>query len=327
VRAGALPGRPLTLAPARGGPRSVFVGPELGIDGAPTPAWRARLDQGGRVDPGTGLPRCVLVHAESGAGLAAALRETGELEAALARNAATQRTVVAGGLGVRWSDAPRVALLIGALHRGGAERVTLELARELPRLGVETHVVACFAPKREAFDAPAGATLLHERPGGDLVARIDAALRAWDADLVHAHLMDADLLRRLRAAGHVVVATIHNERPGWPRGTERLGRGDVDLLLGCSVAVTRGLRAAGIDAPLRTAWNGIARPRAVPPGTRERLRREHGLADDALVVLCVANDRPQKRLHLLAPVLRALERHAPGAAIVHAGSRPSAQLT
>ena len=326
LRAGAQPVRLRALAPARDGVRSVFVGVELDAEGEPAPAWRPLLAAGGRIDAAARLPRCVVVHAESGAGLAAALRATGDLEAALARNAATQRTVVASGLRARWSDAPRVALLIGALHRGGAERVTLDLARELAGLGVEPHLVVCFAPKRESFAAPAGAALLYERPGGELCARVDAALRERDVDLVHAHLMDADPLRRLRAAGHVVVATIHNERPGWPRGTGTLARGDVDLLLGCSLAVTRGLRDAGVGATLRTAWNGIAAPRRARPGARARLRRELGLADDALVVLCVANDRPQKRLHLLAPVLRELERHAPGAAIVQAGARPSAHL-
>ena len=326
LRAGALPERLPALAAAPGRAGSVFVGVEVDDDGAIEPAWCALADAGGRIVAGTPLPRCIAVHAESGAALAAALRESAGLEAALARVGAAQRTVVATGLRARWSDAPRVALLIGTLHRGGAERVLLALAEELPRQGVATRVVACFAPKREAFAAPAGAALLYEGGGGELGGRIDASLRAWGADLVHAHLVDRDLLRRLRAAGHAVVATVHNARPGWPRGTEALAHGDVDLVLGCSVAVTRELHAAGVTAPLRTAWNGIARPRAPAADARTRLRRMLGLGDEALVVACVANDRPQKRLHLLAPVLRALERLRPGAAIVQIGSRPSALL-
>ena len=62
--------------------------------------------------------------------------------------------------------------------------------------------------------------------------------------------------------------------------------------------------------PVRTVWNGIAfdafQPSPAHTLTRARLRRAWSCADDALVLLAVANPRAQKRLHLLPPVLAAV---------------------
>jgi len=222
-----------------------------------------------------------------------------------------------------------VALLIGTLHRGGAERVTLDLAAHLPAQGVATRVFTAFPPKRDTLAAPAGTVHLHESDTGrgDLVDRADGAMRRWGADVVHAHLIDGRVLRGLGARGHAVVTTLHNARAGWPANLEGLERDDVELVLGCSIAVTHDWRAAaGGGVPARTAWNGIAPAQAPASGARASVRRELDIADDALVIVSVANDRPQKRLHLLAPLLVALDRISPGAACIQVGARPDARL-
>lgn len=338
LRAGALPDRlPALPPPPAGRPATTYLGVELDDDGRLAPGWQLLVDDhGGRVAPGAVLPRWVVACVESPAPVADALRRGATLQQALAAGVCG-RAVVATGIRARWSGDVRVALLIGTLHRGGAERVTLDLAAHLPAQGVATRVFTGFAPKRDTLAAPAGTVALHEAAAGpgDLVERADRALRRWGADLVHVHLMDGRVLRRLTALGHGVVTTAHNARIGWPANHEGLTRDDVALALGCSLSVTRELRDATAAAaassparrvPVRTAWNGIAPAPAPAPGTRASVRRALGIADDALVMVSVANDRPQKRLHLLAPLLAALDRLSPGAACIQVGARPDARL-
>ncbi len=334
LRAGALPDRlPALPPPLPGRPATSYLGVELDDHGRLAPGWQALVDaHGGRVAPGAVLPRWVVACVESPAPLADALRRGATMQQALAAGCANGRTVVATGIRARWSADVRVALLIGTLHRGGAERVTLDLAAHLPAQGVATRVFTAFPPKRDTLAAPAGMVPLHDAKAspGDLVERADRALCRWGADVVHAHLMDGRVLRRLTARGHGVATTAHNARAGWPAHLDAPGRDDIELALGCSIAVTHELRAATAVAarpvPTRTAWNGIAAAPTPAPGTRAGVRRELGIAADALVIVSVANDRPQKRLHLLAPLLAALDALSPGAACLQVGARPDARL-
>ena len=338
LRAGAIPTRlPALPARAPGLPATTYLGVEIDGAGEPVAGWLALIDaQGGRVMPGAAaLPRWVVACVESPAPLAQALRRGDTLQQALSNAHASGRTVVASGIRARWSADVRVGLLIGTLHRGGAERVTLDLATHLPSCGIATRLVTCFEPKRDALDAPADALQLHAQDAGDrdVVARIDREFKCWGADIVHAHLIEARVLQRLTRLGHGVVTTAHNARAGWPAGHDALTRDHVELALGCALAVTRELRAAvaaSVDIaqapPVRTAWNGIAPPRAPGPGTRARVRRELGISDAALVIVSVANDRPQKRLHLLSPLLAALDALSPGAVCIQVGARPDVRL-
>ena len=332
LRAGALPDRLPALAPrAAHAPATTYLGVEIDDSGQALAAWQMLVDtDGGRVTPGAVLPRWVVAHVESPAPIRRLVREGASVQDALAATSRHDRTVVATGIRARWSADVRVALLIGTLHRGGAERVTLDLATHLPAQGVATRVFTAFSPKRDTLATPGGAVHLHEPAAGsgDLVERADRALQRWGADVVHAHLMDGRVLRGLGARGHGVVTTLHNARAGWPANYDGLTRDDVELVLGCSIAVTQAWRdaAGGRGVPARTAWNGIAPAQAPASGARAGARRELGIADDALVIVSVANDRPQKRLHLLAPLLAALDELRPGAACIQVGARPDARL-
>ncbi|MEO5686001.1 MAG: glycosyltransferase [Burkholderiaceae bacterium] len=337
LRAGALPDR-LPALPARASGRGVvYLGVEVDDRGEMAPGWHALIaEYGGRLAPGTpGLPRWVIAFVEQPAALAQPLRQGHSIQQALAQACETQRAVVASGIRARWSAEVRVGLLIGTLHRGGAEQVTLDLASHLPSQGIATTLVTCFEPKRDALAPPAGTVCLYRQPDvrDDVIAGADRAFKRWGADLVHAHLVESRALRRLTAQGHCVATTVHNARAGWPAGHDALTRADAALVLGCAIDVTRALHSASVErttaAPrpaIRTAWNGIAKPRPPAPGTRESVRRELAIAADALVIVSIANDRPQKRLHLLAPILDALDALRPGAACIQVGHRPDVRL-
>src|SRR4029453_16913599 len=100
---------------------------------------------------------------------------------------------------------------------------------------------------------------------------------------------------------------VHNMRPGWPPGLTGLQPHDAVLLVACSLAVEGDLRSASLPMPVRTVWNGIditaseRTPERVAAACNVRRRLRIGRQD--LVLLSLANARPQKRLHLLPAVL------------------------
>jgi glycosyltransferase involved in cell wall biosynthesis len=203
----------------------------------------------------------------------------------------------------------RVLQVVTSLQQGGAERVTLDLAEELKRSEVCCRVVTLGRPTRGAFPDPPG--LIDLSGMGDRPARLEALAEvalAFGADLVHGHLLDGETAAAMSARGLPLVLTVHNLRPGWPRGLAGLRAGDAALLAACAGAVEADLRAAGVPVPARVAWNGIdCAPYALPERDRVRRAWRHqqrlGAAD--LVLLAVANPRRQKRLHLLPAMLAA----------------------
>lgn len=221
------------------------------------------------------------------------------------------RVVRYASLDVQAGRALRVAQVVTSLQQGGAERVALGLAGALPRLGVPTLLVALGGPTRAAFTAPPGALDLswqrHLDREGRIAPLLDA-LAAFGADVVHTHLLEGSEVRRLGAGGLPLVVTIHNVREAWPAGTEDLRSGDATLVVACARAVEPDLRAR-LALPVRTVWNGVDFEPYVP--TPERAvragawRQRLGLRAEDLLLVAVANPRPQKRLPLLPQILAA----------------------
>ncbi len=224
-----------------------------------------------------------------------------------------RRVVHCGELDVRDDAALRIVQVVTSLQRGGAERVSLDLTRELPAQGVRCRIVALGRPGRAPFPEPPGCECLADC-GGDREARASALLAnalEFGADLIHAHLIDAADARRFARFSIPIIMTIHNTRRGWPRGLEELRPGDAALLVACARAVEVELTGLNGQIPRRTAWNGIDFGSLQP--TRERttaavdLRREWNAGPRDLILLVVANPRAQKRLHLLPEILVATQ--------------------
>jgi glycosyltransferase involved in cell wall biosynthesis len=258
------------------------------------------------------------VYLESGlvARLGQALRQGTPLAAALHHVIAddTVRRVHHAPLDVRDDAALRVVQVVTSLQQGGAERLVLDLCRQLGGHGVRPLLVTLGRPTRASFPVPAGTVDLAE-VGSDRQTRIAAlaeVARSFAADLIHAHLLDGEDMQRLAVHGFPTIATVHNSEPGWPAGLERLQAGDVGLLVGCAQAVERELRAARLHVPIRAVWNGIdTTPFAPTPALHAaaaNVRRNLGLTADDFVLLALANPRPQKRIHLLPAVLEATRR-------------------
>ncbi|MGC4091137.1 MAG: glycosyltransferase family 4 protein [Polyangiaceae bacterium] len=113
-------------------------------------------------------------------------------------------------------------------------------------------------------------------------------------------------LARLSVRGFRSLVTVHNTRAGFPAGLCELGAGQAALLVGCAQAVESDLRGARLPIPTRTIWNGIRVSAPAARGSDSEVRRRLGIEPDALVLLALANLRPQKRLHLLPGILAAV---------------------
>src|SRR5262249_4653764 len=91
---------------------------------------------------------------------------------------------------------------------------------------------------------------------------------------------------------------------------EEMGSDDASLLAPCSQAVERQLIASKLSIPARTVWNGIDlnefRPTPERLQSAREMRVKWNFAPEDLVLVAVANPRPQKRLHLLPAILAAL---------------------
>lgn len=215
---------------------------------------------------------------------------------------------------VSWPDATvafdglmRVLQAVTSIQFGGAERIALSLTHELARSGVNVRLAAPFRPTRTAFETPREWLDLEKlRRRGE--SSLEAILRvAPSFDLLHLHLFKGDEMERFAATGVPCVTTIHNSRDGWPDGLEKTGGAGSGLLLACSLEVEQALLDAKVSVPVRTVWNGIDvhafRRTGETDAERLRWRRRWGFGDDDLVLMAVANPRPQKRLHLLPAVL------------------------
>lgn len=218
------------------------------------------------------------------------------------------RVVRLRALDVMFDASLRVVEIVTSLQQGGAERVVIDLVRGLRACGVPTLPVTTGRPTRAAFAAPHGTLDLGELRG-DLDAQADAvarAVRGFGADVVHAHLLTRAMLEALARRRIGAIVTVHNARPGWPSELDLASREAAPLLLACSNAIGREVRSV-MGRAVRTIHNGIdpATMNAAPEPRATR-RASFGAAASDIVLLAVANPRPQKRLHLLAPIARAV---------------------
>lgn len=244
--------------------------------------------------------------------LARAIEREGDLERGFAAlsGSGRVRAVRVHSLDAGWSGGIRAVIAVTTLHRGGAERVVLDVVSGLRARGHAVVLAVLDRASRATFEPPEDTVFLHEMASGR-AARIDALVelaREHAADAIHAHLLDGDEIARLAKGDVPVLVTAHNSPEGWPvRLIE--GSPDAALVVGCSRDVSRALEQTGVSAPVRTIWNGVA------PGKGPRTRTP----GDPLVLLAVANHRPQKRLERLPAIVAELRDRGVPAELVLVG--------
>lgn len=294
-----------------------LVGMPRTVSGQPTtePVWKdAHARTGGdfQAAAAAGLNWQGVAAAYLDARAVAALARAGDLASFFRRGLAGLRVAHYAPLDVYEDGRLRVPQILPALHRGGAERVTLSLGEELGSLGTWAPLATIGQPLRRAFDAPPGTIELGSIPQRrERFVRLNRRAVAMGIDLVHAHLVTGEETRWLSAGGLPLAMTVHNTRPGWPRGLADLGPTDASLLVGCAQAVESDMADCGLEVPTRAVWNGIDPASCVPTPERiERargLRREWGFAPEDLILATLANPRPQKGLDLMPVILQATQ--------------------
>ncbi len=209
---------------------------------------------------------------------------------------------------VGYDERVRACIAITALRRGGAERVAIDTAIALRRAGVSVLFAVMGARKAGDYEAPEGTVWVRELANrhAELIPALASTAERFGADVVHAHLFESQSIRELAATGMPVVVTVHNDRARWPEGFAAVATDAAALTLACSWSV-RDAAATELPAlPLRVAPNAAAVERT--RGDREKTRRELEVPGEALLVLCVANARRQKRLDLAVETLASLRR-------------------
>jgi glycosyltransferase involved in cell wall biosynthesis len=184
-----------------------------------------------------------------------------------------------------------IALLTTSLMRGGAEIQVFLLARTLKQRGHEVSVISMVAP--EAFEAELaelGIPLysLNMRPGipdPRAVWHLAGILRARHPDILHSHMIHANLLGRLvrlLVRIPVQVSTAHNIDEGgrWRERAYRLTDSLATLTTNVSrAAVERYVRVKAVPASkIRYVPNGLElAPFVSGPNSRPSLRQALGL--------------------------------------------------
>jgi glycosyltransferase involved in cell wall biosynthesis len=201
-------------------------------------------------------------------------------------------------------DRMRCLQVVTSLQHGGAERVALDLANELPRQGVPTRLVVLGRPLRRKLPEPPGLIDIAGLSREQRALAMQQAVALTGTDVIHAHLIDSEDARLFSALGLPLLMTVHNTRAAWPEGLETLQAGDAALLIACAQMVEREMRPLGFAIPIRTIWNGIRTDEVARAVKQSSARKEPG----TFTLVCIANPRPQKRLHLLPGILAATKR-------------------
>lgn len=226
----------------------------------------------------------------------------------------------------------RIAFLTTSTLVGGAEVQVLALADRLRARGHETIIISLIPAgplDAEAKKLGIATHSLGMRPGipdPRALLRLARELRAWRPDILHSHMVHANLLARLvrpLTRVPVLICTVHNMDEGGAirMGAYRLTNRLADLTTIIShAAADRFARIGAIPRDrLRVLPNGVDTSRFRPrPELRGALRKELGVGDEFLW-LAVGRFEPAKDYPNLLAAFAEVVAHRPRAVLALAG--------
>ena len=229
----------------------------------------------------------------------------------------------------------RLGYMIDTLLTGGAERLVLTFAEAVRGRADMSLTVFVLSDLETPFlqrlrDTGTKVVLL---PGRNLVdlgrfRRLVAALRAHRIEYLHAHLASSSTLGAYasRLLGIPFTTTFHNVKPSVRRirPGRRLLQGIAMRLPGVNkIAVGEAVAVAAAGeigrAGCRVVPNAVSENVAAPFGARARLRRELGLGDEQVALVCVGAIIGQKAHEVLLDAFAAIRARAPQAVLLLVG--------
>jgi glycosyltransferase involved in cell wall biosynthesis len=195
----------------------------------------------------------------------------------------------------------KILFLSTSMGMGGADSQLIAAAQELRSRGHEIRIVSLtplgpMGLQAQRLGLPTESLEMRRGlPDPRALVRLSRLVRAWRPDVVHSHMVHANLMARalrLTAPVPALVSTIHNIYEGGPllMAGYRWSNGLVDhMTIISEAAAERFIRERIVPASLlRVVPNGVdPEPfRRVQPGARDRLRRELGV-DGKFVWLAV----------------------------------------
>jgi glycosyltransferase involved in cell wall biosynthesis len=196
----------------------------------------------------------------------------------------------------------RLLFLSTSMGLGGADQQLLSAAQVLRERGHDVRIVSLtplgpMGQQARELGLPTDSLAMRRgMPDPRGLARLVRIVREWKPDVVHSHMVHANLMARalrVLVSVPVLVSTIHNVYEGGPllMAAYRLTNGLVDhMTIISQAAAERFIRERIVPAHLLTVIaNGVdtERMRTVAPGERTTLRQSFGAAGDEFVWLAV----------------------------------------
>lgn len=232
------------------------------------------------------------------------------------------------------NESKRVLFVTTSVARGGAQRQIVDLATTLRSIGWKVAVLSMTTPSEYLGELAAGdidvvsLDMARGRPTPAALLRYGRFVRRWKPDVIHSHMVHANLLARIGrvfAPGVPVVCTVHSVVEGarWREIAYRL----TDPLASATTAVSeaaaeRYVRVGAVPKGRITALpNGFDFSRQVPDGARDTIRGALGVGDAFLWFTAGRLERA-KGYDLLLSAFDAVRRARPGARLAIAGDGP-----
>jgi glycosyltransferase involved in cell wall biosynthesis len=230
----------------------------------------------------------------------------------------------------------RILFVTTSMVHGGAQRQVVDLAIELRTRGWVVAVLSMIAPSEYVDDLIASSVEIADlgmtrgRPTLGALLRYRSFVRRWQPDIVHSHMVHANLLARIGrvfAPRTPLVCTVHTVMEGrrWRAIAYRL----TDRLASATTAVSaaaaeRSIRNGAVPRSRMTVIpNGFEFSRAsVAEGVDDAFRREVGIGDDAFLWATVGRLVPEKGHPMLLRAVEAVRRVRPDARLAIVGDGP-----
>ncbi len=229
----------------------------------------------------------------------------------------------------------KILLITTSLQMGGAELQVLALGQGLIAQGHTVHLAYLTGPQELAVDPAITVHCLamNMRQPWTLwrgYVRLRRLVQQLQADVVHSHMVHANLLARLvrmRTPMRRLICSAHstNEGGAWRMLAYRLTDRWADLSTNVSQeAVDAFIQAKAVPpGRMRVMHNGIDTQRFAPdPAARAAVRAALGIAAEQPLLLNVGRLHPAKNQALLIDAFAELRHHHPNAVLVVAGDGP-----